>query len=126
MEQGGTLNAGQSVGTMTFTDHVQILGTLAVEVAGATADLLAITGDLTLGAASMIDVQGALDGVSSYTIATFTGARSGTFNDVSTVTAQGYQVTYNANDITLTVIPEPATLSLMAAFVVAAFLRRRR
>ena len=70
-------------------------------------------------------MQGILDGVSSYTIATFTGTRSGTFGDVNTVTAQGYQVTYNANDVTLTVIPEPTTLCLLGLCAAAALLRRR-
>ena len=125
IQAGGTLGAGNSVGTMTFTDNVEILGSLAVENAGAAVDLLAISGNLTLGAGSVLDLLGTLDGTSSYTILTFTGSRTGTFGDVADVTAQGYQVDYNANDVTLTVIPEPATLGLLGIFAAAALLRRR-
>ncbi len=125
IQAGGVLGAGNSVGTMTFTDDVEILGSLAVENAGAAVDLLAITGNLTLGAGSVLDLLGTLDGTSSYTVLTFTGSRTGTFGDVSDVTAQGYQVDYNANDVTLTVIPEPATLSLLGICAAAALLRRR-
>jgi hypothetical protein len=73
----------------------------------------------------VLDLLGTLDGLSSYTILTFTGTRTGTFGDVSDVTAQGYQVDYNANDVTLTVIPEPATLGLLGLCAAAVLLRRR-
>ena len=124
VETGATLGAGDSVGTLTFTDDVEILGVLAVENSGADVDLLAITGNLTLGAASGINLLGTLDSA-SYTIATFTGNLTGTFGDVSEVTAQGYQVNYNAHDITLT-IPEPGTAGLVGGAVLLALLRRRR
>jgi autotransporter-associated beta strand protein len=125
VQGGGVLGAGNSVGTMSFVGDVEILGSLAVENAGAAADLLAVTGHLTLGAGSVLDLLGTLDGLSSYTILTFTGTRTGTFGDVSDVTAQGYQVDYNANDVTLTVIPEPATLGLLGLCAAAVLLRRR-
>jgi autotransporter-associated beta strand protein len=125
VQGGGVLGAGNSVGTMSFVGDVEILGSLAVENAGAAADLLAVTGHLTLGAGSVLDLLGTLDGLSSYTILTFTGTRTGTFGDVSDVTVQGYQVDYNANDVTLTVIPEPATLGLLGLCAAAVLLRRR-
>jgi len=125
IQAGGTLGAGNSVGTMRLAGNAEILGKLAVENVGAAVDLVAITGGLTLGPGSVIDLLGTLDGTSSYTILTFTGSRTGTFGDVTDVTAQGYQVDYNANDVTLTVIPEPATLGLLGICAAAALLRRR-
>jgi len=43
-----------------------------------------------------------------------------------TVGSTLFQIDYNASDITLTVVPEPGSISLMGLALVLGWLRRRR
>ncbi len=94
---GGFLATGNSIGTQTFLNGLTINGTDQVELgtAGATplaglSDRAVVTGNLTLGAASvlqLIDNAGAdgngSAGAGAYRLATFTGTRTGTFSSVT-------------------------------------------
>jgi autotransporter-associated beta strand protein len=87
----GSIAPGSSIGNMEITGNTTISGSYLCEIDGATSDALAVTGNLTLGAASSLDVA-ELSAATSfpYVIATYTGTLTGTFN---TVTA-GYEVDY--------------------------------
>jgi autotransporter-associated beta strand protein len=128
----GTLapgSAASTIGTLTMTAGLNDTGTYLddINAAGGT-DLLAVTGNITLGAASILDVN-VLNSASGnpYTIATYTGTLSGTFN--STSLPAGYSVNYGTgsnSSITIAIVPEPATLSLMAGLSAGLLMRRRR
>ncbi len=101
----GTLAPGASVGALA-TGNVTMgaASHLAIELLGATADLLAITGDLDLSAAGeFLDVTGAGTG-SSWIIATYTGSLTGIFDNITA----GYSVDYGTGTnslVTLNLIP---------------------
>ncbi len=110
---GGTSGAA---GILNLTGGLSLAGTSGnlasylVDVSGASADKLAITGNLDLSTAfdklTVNVVSTATQ--SSYSIATFTGTLSGTFDTTSLPT--GYAVVYGAHEIDLTTsVPEPAT-----------------
>jgi autotransporter-associated beta strand protein len=63
---------------------------LAIELSGATSDVLAVTGNLDLSAADFLDISGAGTG-SSWVIGTYTGTLTGTFDTVTS----GYTVDYS-------------------------------
>ncbi len=71
-------------------------GTYACEIDGATADSLAVTGNLTLGVASTLAVTTLGGGATlpTYIIATYTGTRSGSFATVTGLPS-GYYVNYD-------------------------------
>jgi fibronectin-binding autotransporter adhesin len=101
---GGTISPGASVGTLNIDEACSIAGTLKVEVDGATADVLAIAGDLDLSAVTdiieVVELSAAT--LASYTVVTYTGSLIGTF-DTATLPA-GYSVDYGtANEINLVV-----------------------
>ena len=108
---GGTLAPGASVGTLTINGDVVIDGTLENEVSGSSTDLLAISGDLTLGSGSVLDLVGSFDGVTDYTIATFTGNLTGTFGTINGL--NDYEILYGANSISLSLAPVPEPSSIM-------------
>lgn len=98
----GTLAPGASVGTLGVTNSVKINGTLAAEVSGATIDKLSITGALSLGTASVLDILGTLDGAATYVIATYNaGTLTGKFADATDATTHGYSVVYGDTELTL-------------------------
>jgi hypothetical protein len=134
----GALAPGGSIGTIhsdsvTFADG----STLAIELDGADCDLLAITGDLTIGTDNLTDTvlslteRGAPTAL-SYTLITWTGTRTGEFDDVLGLPPlPGARLAYHDNGPGLggsveLVIPEPATLTLLALGALAAIRRRRR
>jgi hypothetical protein len=102
-------------------------GIYLANLSGSTSDLLAITGSLTLGLGSALDIQGTADGITTYILATF-ASRMDVFETVSGVPAN-YTLVYNDMDIQLvpTPIPEPATWAGgVLALVVLVFIQRRR
>lgn len=80
VEAAGTLAPGASVGTFTVVGKTTLAGTYAAEINGATSDLLAVTGDLALGGA--LTVSATAPSGTEWTIATYTGALTGTFTSV--------------------------------------------
>ena len=113
-----------------------------VATAGTGYDQIEMTGaapQLTLSGAPQIVVD--LDNTynpavwNSYQIITGIDTTTGVFNGTVTVqnastdwTNSGnyFRIDYNADNIALTVIPEPATFGLVLAFGAAAVIRRRR
>ena len=96
---GATLAPGNSAGTLSVTGATTVNGTFAVEVDGATADKLSVTGNLTIGAGTTLTVSTLAGGFTqaSYVIAECTGTRTGTFTNVP----NGYIVTYTATQVIL-------------------------
>lgn len=112
----GSLNPGETTGTLLVENDVDFNAgsKLVIDIDGETgADKLDIDGDLDLtGAALELNVTGAADGL-PYTIATFTGTRTGTFASVPA----GTEVQYNAGSIVLTAVPAASGFqSWIAAF----------
>jgi hypothetical protein len=126
---GTRLAPGNSIGTLTITGNVAFAGDsgLAAELGAAgspgSSDLLAIGGNLDLsGATDALDITGGAPG-GFYTILTYTGTRSGTFDLVT----PGYTVDYShAGEIRVTGVPEPTTLLLIPAIAAFALVRRSR
>ena len=131
----GELAPGLSLGeiladSVTFADN----GTYAVELDGNDSDLLAVTGDLTIGTDGPAMPTITLTELGpatalSYPIITWTGTRSGEFDP--TLLPTFYWLEYLDNGpglggiVTLNV-PEPATLALLAFGGALVLLRRRR
>jgi autotransporter-associated beta strand protein len=133
---GGTIAPGTSVGTLTVLGNATFGNNshFAVEISGATADLLSVA-NLNLSSTSDfldVSVLGAAT-PGNYTIAQYSGTLTGTFNNVT----GGYTVSYaTPGQVILTVppgvgvgsvVPEPTTLvmSLLAALFVGGCRRRR-
>lgn len=91
-------SAASSAGTLN-TGAATLSGTLAIDVNGAIADKLNVTGNLSLGAASAVTVNLLAGGFTqtNYIIAQCSGTLSGTFASVPS----GYQVTYTTNQAVL-------------------------
>ncbi len=117
----GTLRVGTSGAgnTVLFGDY----GVLGIDIADdGSCDLLAVDGDLDLS--SLLDrltVTGTPGGM-SYQILTYTGQRTGEFT--LTDLPAGYAVDYTQANSVWLIVPEPATLALLAMGGVA-LLRRR-
>ena len=98
----GLLQPGASVGTLAVVGNVTLNGTYSAEVSGATIDLLNVTGGLTLGAASVLDIQGDLATAVTHVIAAYNaGSLVGTFANALDATTHGYNVVYGSTQITL-------------------------
>lgn len=124
---GGTLSPGHSIGALSITGDATFTsgGIFQVELSSLndTSDELTVAGLLDLSASDdHLTLSGGLAG-QSYTIATF-GSLLGEFDWVS----GGYDVTYDTlgKTISVTVVPEPGTLSLLALGGLELLRRRRR
>lgn len=118
----GTITGGTTTGVGTLTllknltldTHEGSGGTYLANLANTISDLLAITGTLSLGTNSTLELQGTVDNIHTYVLATFNSLdpsndRFGAITGIGV--PAGYTLVYNANDIELvpTGIPEPAT-----------------
>jgi hypothetical protein len=126
----GAGEGGQEVGTLTITGDVVFApgGGLRVQVGAGGTDVLKIVGDLDLGAVGDgLDVS-AVGGVSAgaaFLVATYTGERVGTFDDVTA----GYVASYDTpHEVWVTAVPEPGgwAAGLIGVGVASAIGRRAR
>lgn len=131
---GTTADGLNSLGTMTLAGNVT-LGSGAhylAEISGSgSSDLLNIlaggtsAGNLTIGAGSYLDVQplGAFSPGSSFIVASYTGALSGTFENITPNFAVSYAT---PNEIIVTAVPEPSIMGACALGIIATLRRRRK
>jgi autotransporter-associated beta strand protein len=106
LANNGTVNPGASVGTLNVNGNVTMgeNSHFAVELQGAAADRLAITGNLDLTAlGNSLDVIDLGLSGTSWVIATYTGTLTGTFESITS----GYMIDYGAlnnSQITLSIV----------------------
>jgi autotransporter-associated beta strand protein len=121
-----------TVGTLTLNTTNLVMatnegigGTYIANLSGNTSDLLDISGILTLGSQTTLDIDGSANGTTTYILATF-ASHTGTFQTVMDIPS-GYTLVYNPTDIELVPIPEPATwIGGALALGAMAFSRQRR
>ncbi len=132
------VSPGQSIGALSVTGNVTLgdYSSLITEINSAGgSDVLNITGNLNLSSLSdRLDLWltgGATYMTGTYTVATWTGSLTGTFNEIylngSPITnfiGGNYFPVYSANGLTL--VPEPGAVILLAGAALAALRRRAR
>jgi len=101
-----TLTAGTaSVGAtrvLSVTGNTQANGTFSTQITGTNIGKMAITGGLTLGATSVLDIQGNLATAITHVIATYNpGSLVGMFGNALDATSNGYNVIYENSQIIL-------------------------
>ena len=151
LDSGTKLAPGNSPGTMTINVEdltlssgsefiAEITGALAgteydqvvFNTVGTTSDLILNGATLTVslandytptGTYTLFTGFGSLSGSGMFSNAPTTGSTLDVTNNMGTYTME---IGYNTHDITLTVIPEPGTAGIVATFLAAALLRKRR
>ena len=122
----GILAPGESgVGTLTVgslgsLNNATLTGTYSADIG----DLLNVYGQLALGSSSILNLGGSPTPGTNYTLASYTGGLTGTFATENV--PSGWKVTYGSDAITLGLIPEPASLALLAAGGLLMVTRSRR
>jgi autotransporter-associated beta strand protein len=139
LEDGSSLNIGNSVGTLS-ADNLTLHGTTTwqVDLEGMSdSDRIVLSGTLTANLYGfdfqefILDFMGGGENGGSYTLIQFAGIDSNLQASDFKVQnlAAGLDGTINIdssqNELTLTVIPEPGTLGALGLLTVAALLRRR-
>lgn len=142
VNDGGTLAPGASIGTLTvgtatgntvnFVSAGAGNAVLSIELdaTSSSSDLLFVNGNLNLGANDQLTLS-LLNGSSptnNYTIATYTGSLTGTFNTIVGMPA-GYSIDYGTgtNSSIMLTVPEPgAAVSLLGGLGLLLGIRRRR
>jgi autotransporter-associated beta strand protein len=124
----GTVSPGASIGTL-GVGSANLTGTLAIEVDGSAIDLLAVTGELNIASTNLsFDLLSAPTSP-ALVFATYGSLAGANFLSVNNLPS-GYDIDYaydtgtSTNNIALVVIPEPATLALLAAAGLMALRRR--
>lgn len=123
-----TLSPGGAgnIGALSITGTTNVAGTYGVDLGGATADLLNVTGALDITAASIdFNVLSPLT-QPTYVLASYTTLTGTQFANTQDLPA-GYTIDYNylgGNQIAL--VPEPGSLAVLAAGCGLLALRRRR
>lgn len=130
----GFLAPGNSIGTLTVgssgsTNDATLNGTFLAEVnVSGLADQLAVFGNLILnGSTSVLSIvdTGQLSVGQTYTIASYSGTLTGTFS--SDNLPVGWTVNYGAGtSSTITLVPEPGTLALLAFGSLLVMHRRKK
>jgi autotransporter-associated beta strand protein len=135
IDSGAFLAPGNSIDSLDVLSDLALNGTLVAEVThGATplnADLLAVTGSVSLGAGSVLSLPGTntYSASTAYTLLTYTGSLTGTFAGGVTGLPASHYVDYGVivpNAITLQPIPEPTTLFALGTISIVALRRRGR
>ncbi len=128
----GHVAPGNSIGTLTISGSMSINGTLDVEyddaLAGQKIDLLAVSGDLDISAATVdfADISTGPIGLSgiAYIFATYGTLTGSQFASVVDLPA-GYTLDYAYGGNNIALVPEP-TAALLGALGLLGLLRRRR
>jgi hypothetical protein len=139
----GTDTQSFEAGALTFTGDVTFgsgsfwFVDLVLGSGSTASDSIAINGNLniTSGAALSILTGNTFTQTEQFTIATFTGNRTGEFTfggsawldgEERTIDGNQYLITYGTGSITLTAVPEPGTLGLLGLALGGFFFRRLR
>jgi outer membrane autotransporter protein len=110
----GTISPGNSVGVLNINGGLTLTSTATtmIEIEGATADRINVTGNATLaGTLQLVAGGGTYTFTTPYTVLSATGTSSGTFAAVSTTGSFGVGVTsavsYGAQNVQVTLTPAP-------------------
>jgi len=128
-EPGSTIKTGCSIGTLTVTGAATLGGALQIEYDGdaESIDLLDVGGNLDITGATVdfVDLGGGapLD-EPVYVFAKYGGTLTGTFAGDPTP-PPGFTIDYAYGGDSIALIPEPATLVLLAGFLMGVLLVRR-
>lgn len=134
-----TLLPGNSIGTLTVNGNLTLGGTYEWEVQSGTsnADLVNVAGNLNLSGSNLNLVElGTIQGGQKFTLFGYTGTLAGTFANMGSYAAQ-WTINYadgsaglnggsGSQFVTLTAVPEPTALLLVAGAVGIGLVRRRR
>ena len=114
----GTISPGNSVGVLNINGGLTLASTATtvIEIEGATADRINVTGNATLaGTLQLVAAGGTYAFATPYTILTTTGTRTGTFATITTVGSFGVGVTsavsYGAQNVQVTLTAAPLVIA---------------